>query len=141
MLATLLELEHEFVGRYYPDMPEFDNVVKVRAFTALQQVLFESNAHKRPLYERTEALQLFFNTGNVDSIIAATRYSEIKSYFSGSFRLLDFWLVRGHMFTGLCMWIDLNLTLLNMRVWMVSKMKKVLCISQEHSLSSLFKKK
>lgn len=139
MLASLLELEQEFVDRYYE--PEFENVVKVRAASALLQVLYESNARKRPLQERIEALSIFLNSGNVDSIISATKYSEIKPYFSNELTRIEFWLAKKHCFTSLCMWIDLSVAIFKVRVWLVSTIKRLLGIGHNEPIASIFSRK
>lgn len=141
MLAALLDLEQEFVDRYYSNEQEFENVVKMRAISALLQVLFESNANKRPLRERVDALKLFFNSGNVDSIIASTRYSDIKPYFSDDFKQFDLWLAKRHLFTCLCLWIDNCIALFKARVWFVSKTKKLLGLHQDLPISAIFSRK
>lgn len=140
MLGTLLRLEEAFVSEYCDD-PEFENAVKIRAFAALLQVLFESDAHKRPLADRIEALELFFSSENVKDMIKSTRYSEIRPFTPTGMGRYEFYLARTHKFKSLCRFIDMRLWMFNARVRLVAGAKKLVGINPNTSLSSFFSKK
>lgn len=141
MLGTLLKLEDELVRKYLSSLAKFENVIKIRAFTALLQVLFESNAHRRPLKERIDALRLFFSSREVDSIIKSTQYTEIKPYAPIGIGYFEYLWVKKHSFRLLCRSIDMRLKIFNARMRMVAGLKKLLGISPDMPLSSIILKR
>lgn len=138
MFGILLQHEEDFVSKWYCDIPMFKNILKVRTFVALEQVLYEAGADQFPLSLRVKALRIFINSGEISRIISDTRYSEIAPYMSGRSRRVDLFLVQMRMFIALCLWVDLCKSIFRIRVSIVENLKKILRIDQNTSFRSLF---
>lgn len=140
MFGILLQEESDFINRYFCKAPLFNAVLKVRAFVALEQVMYEAGADRLPISDRITALRLFMQSESVRAIISNTRYSEISPYIIGRSRWIDLFLTQKQLFAALCRWVDINRTIFNIRVSLVASIKKVFHINQNTSLSSLIHK-
>ena len=137
MFGTLLQHEKDFVNKCYSEDLIFKDVLEIRAFVALEQVLYEAGADKLPLSDRITALRLFMNSETVRYIISKTRYSQIAPYISGRSRRFDLLLIQKQMFRALCLWVDLCKSIFQMRVSIVGSIKKLLHMDQSTPISSL----
>ena len=137
MFGTLLQHEKDFVNKCYSEDLIFKDVLEIRAFVALEQVLYEAGADKLPLSDRITALRLFMNSETVRYIISKTRYSQIAPYISSRSRRFDLLLIQKQMFRALCLWVDLCKSIFQMRVSIVGSIKKLLHMDQSTPISSL----
>lgn len=137
MFDTLLRLEKDMIDKWYRAIPLFQNLIKVRAFVALEQVLYEAGATQLPLKTRVRAIEIFMKSNFIKSIIKSTRNSQISAYFPGRSRKIDLWLVKKQFYRTLCFWVNFCIVLFNVRVSIVKFIKNLFHISQNTSLSSI----
>lgn len=140
MFDTLLQLENEFLEKWYCNKPMFQNALKIRAFVALEQVLYEAGVDKLPLSQRIAALHLFMESEAVNAIITDTLYFQIAPHIYGRSRRVDLFLIKRRMYHALCLWVDLCKSIFRLRVSIVGGLKKLLHIDKSTSFSSLFHK-
>ena len=138
MFGILLQHEEDFVNGCYKEASMFKDVLKIRAFVALEQVLYEAGANELPLSNRITALQLFMNSGIVRMIVSSTLYSQIAPYLQGRSKHFDLWLIQHQLLCMLCFWVDWCDSFYRLRVVVVEGVKKFLGISLDKPLSSLF---
>lgn len=138
MFGILLRHEREFVEKWYSDSSLFRNVLKIRTYVALEQVLYETGVNNLSLSDRMRALRLFMESKTIRSIISNTRYSDISTYISGRSRRLDLILIKNRLYAVLCLWVSMCKMVLSLRVSFVSCIKRLFHIKPNVSLSSLF---
>lgn len=137
MFEILLKQEEDFVNKAYKGSKKFEEVINIRAFVALEQVLYESDADKMAISERVAALRLFMENEFVNYTISRTKYSQIKPYMQGRSRRVDLLLIKYNMYRALCFWADFHKSALDIRVFAVDKIKRLFHLNSETSLSSL----
>lgn len=139
MFGELLHQEESFINKYYNNRPDFQNVLKVRAYAALNQVLFENHAQKRSKSSRIQALKIFFSQPIVEEIFQELKFRDIKDFVANNIGRFDLWFAKNHLFDLLCALIDIRSAAFNCRVKAVECLKRILNISPDKSLSSLLK--
>lgn len=137
MFGLLLQYEASFVGQWYADDPMFDNVLAVRTFVALEQVLYEAGAEQLSLSDRIRSLRLFLASEPISAIISDTKYSAIYRYVRGRSKYIDLFLIRKRMLRSLCLWIRMRQSAFRMRVSAVAWIKRLLHTDQNIPLTSL----
>lgn len=140
MFELLMRHEDVFINEWYSNHPLFKNALKLRAYIALEQVLYEADAVTLPLKERVKALKMFQKNIYIKSLIESSKYSDIKAYLDGRSKYMDLRLAQKEMFYSLCIWVDLCRYVFKMRVQLNRGLKRVLGIDQSESLFSIFTK-
>lgn len=137
MFGILMLHEKRFVDKWYSGDTMFDNILEVRAFVALEQVLYEAGAERLSFSDRIRSLRIFMDSDSVGSVLSATKYSEISSHINGRSKRIDLFLIRKRMFRSLCLWIGLRQLSFRLRVSLATGIKRFLHLDQNTPLISV----
>lgn len=138
MFDRLLGYERDFLYANTYTSPMFRRVLEIRAFVALEQVLYEAGADKLPMAQRVKALKLLADAETIFGILQHIDYASIAQYINGRSRRIDLYLLKNRRFRTLCYWVDWCNYRGRLRVYMVKELKKLLRIDPDVSLSSRF---
>lgn len=137
MFEMLINEEKKLVDDWMSSSPIYNNVLRIRSFIALEQVMYENNANYQPISCRVTAIRMFMGLESVSTIIKSTKYCQLSSYLSGRSKKIDLFLVQNGCYHTLCFWTDLQELIFKSRVFVGKTIKKILGINQNVELANI----
>lgn len=141
MFETLIEEEKKIIKNCHLESARFKDILNIRVFVALEQVLYETHVDALPISFRIKAIRQFMSLEQIRSIIKSTSYSQISPYLTGRSKKVDLFLTQKGLYYALCFWIDLRKFMLKTRGFVSKMIKQILRIDGNTKLMAIIRKR